>query len=140
MQVLQLVVFIWVLEINLKINYKQKRHNSYLGPSFSNKEIEKILKDKKIKYKKVNNIEQLTASYIYNGKIIGWFQGSSEFGPRALGNRSILCKPYPSKMKDYLNKRVKFREYFRPFAPAVLKENSKEYFNLNQSHPHAYCL
>ena len=87
----------------------KKRHNSYLGPSFSNKEIEKILKDKKIKYKKVNNIEQLTASYIYNGKIIGWFQGSSEFGPRALGNRSILCKPYPSKMKDYLNKRVKLR-------------------------------
>ena len=84
----------------------------------------------------MNNIEQLTASYIYNGKIIGWFQGSSEFGPRALGNRSILCKPYPSKMKDYLNKRVKFREYFRPFAPAVLKENSKEYFNLNQESPH----
>ena len=84
----------------------------------------------------MNNIEQLTASYIYNGKIIGWFQGGSEFGPRALGNRSILCKPYPSKMKDYLNKRVKFREYFRPFAPAVLKENSKEYFNLNQESPH----
>ena len=64
------------------------------------------------------------------------FHGKSEWGPRALGNRSILCKPYPANMKDYLNKRVKFREYFRPFAPAILEEKYKDYFNLRQESPH----
>ena len=70
------------------------------------------------------------------GKIIGWFQGESEFGPRALGNRSILTRPFPAEMKDYLNKRVKFREEFRPFAPAVLIEYMDEYFQINQESPH----
>ena len=70
------------------------------------------------------------------GKIVAWFQGGAEFGPRALGNRSILCKPYPSEMKDYLNKRVKFREEFRPFAPSVLNEFKNDYFHINQESPH----
>ena len=91
---------------------------------------------KRLKYKKPSNIFKYVAKLIKEGKIVAWFQGSSEFGPRALGNRSILCKPYPANMKDYLNNRVKFREYFRPFAPAVLEEKYKEYFNLNQTSPH----
>ena len=70
------------------------------------------------------------------GKIIGWFQNRAEFGPRALGNRSILCKPYPSSMRDYLNKKVKFREEFRPFAPAILEEQLNEYFDINQKSEH----
>ncbi len=70
------------------------------------------------------------------GKIVGWFQGPAEFGPRALGNRSILAKPAPSSIKDHVNARVKFREEFRPFAPAVLKEKAIEWFDIDQSSPH----
>ena len=73
---------------------------------------------------------------LHAGKIIGWFQGGAEFGPRALGNRSILTRPFPADMKDYLNARVKFREEFRPFAPAVLAEHYEEYFQIRQLSPH----
>ncbi len=114
----------------------KKRHNHYLGTSFDDIEILRIIKDKGVKFIKTKNIFKETAKFLKSGKIIAWFQGSSEFGPRALGNRSILCKPYPSKMKDYLNRRVKFREFFRPFAPAVLSEDCKKYFDLNQESPH----
>ncbi len=114
----------------------EKKYNNYLGSTFTNKEIEKTLIKKKVKFKKIKNICKTTASLLKDGKIVGWFQGGSEFGPRALGNRSIICRPYPAKMKDYLNKKVKFREYFRPFAPAILKEKYKEYFHLNQESPH----
>ena len=68
-------------------------------------------------------------------QIIGWFQGSAEMGPRALGNRSILVLPIKG-MNDYLNKKVKFREEFRPFAPAILSEYTSEYFDINQESPH----
>ena len=60
------------------------------------------------------------------------FQGAAEFGPRALGNRSILASPFPNKTKDHINKNVKFREYFRPFAPAILEEYASDYFEINQ--------
>ena len=70
------------------------------------------------------------------GKIVAWFQGGAEFGPRALGNRSIICKPFPESMRDHLNKRVKFREEFRPFAPSVLDKYQKDFFELNQDSPH----
>ncbi len=122
-------------KLNSKFNLV-KKYNNYLGSEFTNKEIVNVLKSTKVKYKKFLNIYKPTSKLIKEGKIIAWFQGSSEFGPRALGNRSILCKPYPSSMKDYLNKRVKFREYFRPFAPAVLEEKYKKYFDLRQESPH----
>ena len=67
---------------------------------------------------------------------MAWYQGGSEFGPRALGNRSIISRPYPQSMKDHINNRVKFREYFRPFAPAVLAEHTSEYFSIKQESPH----
>ncbi len=114
----------------------KKNHNSYLGPSFNNNEIVKSLKKSKLRYKKQKKIHHVIAKHIYENKIIAWFQGSSEFGPRALGNRSILCKPFPSSMKDHLNKNVKFREPFRPFAPAVLEEFQNNFFELKQNSPH----
>jgi carbamoyltransferase len=109
-----------------------------LGSSFDDQEIIKILQTykNKIKFVKQKDIFSKTASLISEGKIIGWFQGSAEFGPRALGNRSILCKPFPVQMRDYINKKVKFREEFRPFAPAVLEENQKDYFEINQESPY----
>ena len=124
------------LKNNKKISFK-KNHNFYLGSRSTKKEIIKILKKNNIKFKDhKNNIFKITASLINEGKIIGWFQGPSEFGPRALGNRSIICKPFPEKMRDHLNKNVKFREYFRPFAPAVLQENLFDYFEIKQKSPH----
>jgi carbamoyltransferase len=78
-----------------------------------------------------DDICKIAANSIMSGKIIGWFQNESEVGPRALGNRSILADPRNPQMKDILNKKVKFRESFRPFAPAVLWEYQKEYFNID---------
>ena len=70
-----------------------------------------------------------------NGKVIGWFQGRSELGPRALGNRSILADPRPVKMKDEVNAKVKFREEFRPFAPSVLEERAQDLFVMEHPSP-----
>lgn len=111
-------------------------YNSFLGSRYSDDEIEKELKNSKLDYVKSANIFKETANYLSEGKIIGWFQGAAEFGPRALGNRSILCKPYPAKMKDHLNNQVKFRENFRPFAPAVMSEYQKDFFEINQNSFH----
>ena len=111
-------------------------YNSYLGSSYSDDEIEKELKDSNLNYLKSLNIFKDTAEQLSKGRIIGWFQGAAEFGPRALGNRSILCKPYPLEMKDHLNNQVKFRENFRPFAPAVLSEYQKDFFEINQDSFH----
>ena len=114
-----------------KMNY-----NFYLGSRFSNNKIKEILIKKNVKYLKPKNLFYTTANFIASGNIVAWFQDGAEFGPRALGNRSILCKPYPEKMKDYLNKRVKFREEFRPFAPAVLERYQNQFFDIDQVSPH----
>jgi carbamoyltransferase len=121
---------------NRKTNFKSR--NFYLGSSFSTNEIKKSLVKyrNKINFIKKNNIFFETAKILKNGSVVAWFQDATEFGPRALGNRSILCKPYPIAIKDHINKYVKFRESFRPFAPAVLKEYSKKFFYLNQSSDH----
>ena len=116
--------------------YSKSNYNSYLGSRYTDEEIEIELKNSKINYSKSSNIFKETAKYLENGNIIGWFQGPAEFGPRALGNRSILCKPYPAEMKDHLNNQVKFRENFRPFAPAVLSEFQNEFFEINQNSFH----
>ena len=114
----------------------KKFDDFYLGSSFSNDDIEKSLKLHKVDYKKPENIFEYAAKKLKEKKIIGWFQGGAEFGPRALGNRSILTSPYPKDMKDFLNARVKFREEFRPFAPAILNEYTEEYFEIQQESPH----
>lgn len=114
--------------------------SAYLGFSYNEKEIEKELKKNKnikyTKYKEINELNKKVAKDLVDGKIIARFDGRSEFGPRALGNRSILMDPRKAENKDILNKRVKFRENFRPFAPSVLYEYSTEYFDLEQESPY----
>ena len=121
---------------NKKKFFSKSNYNSYLGSRYSDDEIEIELKNLKLDYSKSLNIFRETAEELSKGKIIGWFQGAAEFGPRALGNRSILCKPYPAEMKDYLNNQVKFRESFRPFAPAILSEYQRDFFEINQDSFH----
>jgi carbamoyltransferase len=101
----------------------------YLGTQYTNNEIKKILVRNKIKYKILKNPELDAAKKIFKNKVVGWFQGRSEMGPRALGNRSILANPTLKKNKDMVNKMIKFREKFRPFAPAVMDEFSNIIFD-----------
>jgi len=113
-----------------------KNHNYYLGSVFTDDEIEDAIIASGMPYEKPDNLYQATAKILEEGQIIAWYQGRAEFGPRALGNRSILTKPFPAEMKDYINAKVKFREAFRPFAPAVLKEHCSTYFDISQESPH----
>jgi carbamoyltransferase len=103
---------------------------SYLGASYDEAAIAAMLDNYKIKYTKYeqNQLIEVVAGLLCNSKVVGWFQGRSEFGQRALGNRSILADPRDAKMKDRVNSAVKYREAFRPFAPAVLHEDGGEYF------------
>lgn len=120
----------------IKKNPIQWRMDSaYLGRNYSEKEILDALSKSGCKYQKIEHPEEVAAKLLADEKIIGWFQGKSEYGPRALGNRSILCSPIPSGMKDKLNMQVKHRESFRPFAPACLEETASEYFELDCPSP-----
>ncbi len=114
----------------------KKMHNFYKGSIFTNNQIKKEILKSNVKYECPKNLYKNVSNHLEKGKIVAWFQGGSEFGPRALGNRSILCRPYPNEMKDHLNTRVKFREEFRPFAPSVLNEFRDEFFHINQDSPH----
>lgn len=113
-------------------------HSTLLGPEFSNDEVERVLKSKDLDYTRADEqaLCRKTADLIYRNQIVGWFQGRMEFGPRALGSRSILANAANPSMKDILNSRVKFREDFRPFAPAVLQEKASEYFDLPFESPY----
>ena len=113
-----------------------KMHNFYLGSHFTTNEVNQAIKASGLAFTKPAHLYDLVAQRIAEGKIIGWFQGNAEFGPRALGNRSILCRPFPAEMKDIINARVKFREPFRPFAPTILWEYAHEYFQIHQESPH----
>lgn len=101
---------------------------NYWGPGYSDTQIAGELKKFNLRFEKSGAVEKTAAKLLAEGKIIGWFQGRMEFGERALGNRSILCDPRDSGMKDKVNKAVKYREAFRPFAPAILEEYAKDYF------------
>lgn len=114
--------------------------SAYLGPDFSNDEIEKELKKRNLIYSKEESIAKKVAQLINDQKIVGWFQGKMEAGPRALGNRSILADARSTEMKDRLNLRVKNREFFRPFAPSVLAEQAHEYFDLPQNIDSPYMI
>ena len=117
---------------------KDSMKNSYLGPAFSNIFIKKFLEKNNIKYK-FNNEKKLIstiANSLSKGKTIGWFQDKMEFGPRALGNRSIIADPRSDKMQKNLNLKIKFRESFRPFAPIVLKEKASKWFIFEGSSPY----
>ncbi len=111
---------------------------SYLGPSFRQKEIEQRLKAVGAHYKVLTDPEliNITAKELDGGKAVGWFQGRMEFGPRALGGRSILGDPRKPQMQKTLNLRIKYRESFRPFAPSVLREDVADYFELDADSPY----
>ncbi|HEX2925541.1 MAG TPA: carbamoyltransferase C-terminal domain-containing protein [Ruminiclostridium sp.] len=109
----------------------------FLGRTYSREEIDLALnKFDGIEARWSEEYLTETAQLLSQGEIVGWFQGGSEIGPRALGNRSILADPRDKDMKDRLNHRVKFRESFRPFAPAVLWEHQQEYFDLDVPTPY----
>jgi len=112
---------------------------AYLGPEFSDKEVLKMnnkFNAKFTHYEDFNQLTKIVAEKLSEGKIIGWFRGRMEFGPRALGNRSILADPRNFEMQKKLNLKIKFREGFRPFAPAVLSEDAKHIFDLNYDSPY----
>ena len=119
-------VFAPYLDNGGRLPMKPLRH-VYLGPEFSDVEIEKALRTYKLRAGKLDDIAATTAELLANGKIIGWFQGRMEFGPRALGHRSILADPRDPEMNAKVNNAVKFREWWRPFAPSMLKEVAEEY-------------
>ena len=115
-------------------------NNSYLGPDFSESRIESSLKNANLRYKRLERecLLEAVAGQIAAGNITGWFQGRMEWGPRALGNRSIVAHPGLPNMKDVLNARIKHREWFRPFAPSIMAEHQHEYFE--HDHPSPFML
>jgi carbamoyltransferase len=112
--------------------------HAYLGPGFSDQEIQAYLDGRGARYHALSREEllQRTAKRISEGHVVGWFQGRMEFGPRALGGRSILADPRDPKMRDTLNMKIKFREGFRPFAPSVLEDKCAEWFELEGTSPY----
>src|SRR6185295_15500245 len=102
--------------------------DAYLGPQFSDDEVAAVITTYKLPAHHVSNVEEVAAGLLAEGKILGWFQGRMEFGPRALGNRSILADPRTVEMRDRVNECVKFREGWRPFAPSTLEEAAADYF------------
>lgn len=119
-------------------NGKDMMGGSYFGPSFSDSEIETMLNSKGAKYTKLseNELVEKVSGFIAEDKVIGWFQGRMEFGPRALGNRSIIGDARSPKMQETMNLKIKFRESFRPFAPSILREKVSDYFELNSDSPY----
>ena len=117
---------------------KVVRENVYVGPQFTDEEIKHFLDSNGIKYEEFDRelLLQKTATLISEGKIVGWYQGKMEWGPRALGNRSILADPRDGEMKDILNEKIKHRESFRPFAPSVLEEYAADYFEMDIPSPY----
>ena len=131
---------LWYIEHNnkRKVNFNDDMNGSYLGIEFNQGEIENELKSIGANFQSLdyNDLLNKTSDALANQKVVGWFQGRMEFGPRALGSRSILGDPRSDKMQKNLNLKVKFRESFRPFAPSVLKEDLQEWFHLDVDSPY----
>ena len=119
-------------------DFKDKMKGAYLGPSYEEDSIENNLKSLKALYNKktTSDISSVVAKELANNKTVGWFQGRMEFGPRALGGRSILADPRSEKMQKELNLKIKFRESFRPFAPSVLREDVNKWFEIDYDSPY----
>ena len=142
--------FIWFNILDNKRDVSQKRNpntigpekdfmqNAYLGPEYSKEEIKRFLDKKGVVYEVFERQEilEITAEIIANQKVVGWFQDRMEWGPRVLGNRSILADPRDKKMQEIVNLKIKFRESFRPFAPTVLLDKAPEYFELDRQSPY----
>jgi carbamoyltransferase len=135
--------YVWNKEMGMPRSFVME--HAYWGPEFSNSDIEWILKEKETEIvligcmlSRIDDMEELcgkTASMIAEGKVVGWFQGRMEWGPRALGNRSIVCDPRRTDMKEILNLKIKRRESFRPFAPSILRESVSEWFETDYDVP-----
>jgi carbamoyltransferase len=124
----------------LKQPRRHELKNSYLGPEFSESRTQSALQSAGLQYRKLERAVLLeeTAHQIAAGNVVGWFQGRMEWGPRALGNRSIVAHPGLPNMKDVLNARIKHREWFRPFAPSIMADHQHEYFE--HDHPSPFML
>jgi carbamoyltransferase len=124
----------------LKQPCRHELKHSYLGPEFSESRIESALKSAGVDYRRLERVPLLdtVSTKIAEGNVVGWFQGRMEWGPRALGNRSILAHPGLPNMKDVLNSRIKHREWFRPFAPSIMADHQHEYFE--HDHPSPFML
>ena len=138
-------LFIWhqLLEKPRKPVAPDSQKGSFLGPSFTDEEIAESLKSRDAAYTTATSDDELcrdVAKLIADEKVIGWFQGRMEFGPRALGGRSILGDARSEKMQSLMNLKIKFRESFRPFAPIVLKEEVQNYFQMNAGTDSPYML
>ena len=131
---------LWHIELNQKrnINKNDSMKGSYLGNEFTQEQIEHELRSVGAKFitLKYEEVIDKTSEYLSNEKAVGWFQGRMEFGPRALGARSIIADPRSEKMQKNLNLKVKYRESFRPFAPSVLREDLSEWFDMNVDSPY----
>jgi carbamoyltransferase len=116
---------------------RQPIWGAYTGSNFSNEQIEDLLKERSISYRRFNDDElyDVVSEKLVNSGVVGWFSGKAEFGPRALGGRSILADPRRNDAKELLNAKIKRRESFRPFAPSILKEYVDEYFEVNDVVP-----
>jgi carbamoyltransferase len=134
-------LFVWYqyLENNRVADYKKdSQQGSYLGPEFNNGYIKNYLQKNQIPYTalKDEEIPEKIAGLIASQKVIGWFQGRMEFGPRALGSRSIIADARSPKMQEEMNLKIKFRESFRPFAPSVIKEKASDFFEIDRESPY----
>src|SRR5256886_9705139 len=134
-------LFVWhqFLERPRRANGKKEfQPGSYLGPSFSREELRQYLTAQKVPFTELTDqeIPEKIADLIATEKVIGWFQGRMEFGPRALGARSIIGDARSPKMQEVMNLKIKFRESFRPFAPTVLRERASEFFELECESPY----
>ncbi|MFM9909983.1 MAG: carbamoyltransferase [Chitinophagaceae bacterium] len=128
---------LYVYNHELKQPRKEAIWSAYTGSRFSNDEIEKYLKQRNIVYQRLSDEElyDKVSDQLINSGVVGWFSGRAEFGPRALGARSILADPRRNDAKELLNSKIKRRESFRPFAPSILKEYVAEYFEINDEVP-----
>lgn len=116
--------------------YPDNQHGSYLGEEYSMESIESFLTTHNIPHTSIENASDTGAEIIENGKVLGWYQGRMEFGPRALGNRSILGDARSEKMQRTMNLKIKYRESFRPFAPSVMEEDISDWFDIDRPSPY----
>ena len=137
--------FVWhqLLDKTRQPADRDSQRGSFLGPAFSTREIQRFLDEQGVVYRQLDSEVDLlahVASLLADEKIVGWFHGRMEFGPRSLGARSILGDPRSSKMQSTMNLKIKFRESFRPFAPCVLEEHAHEWFDVRPGQESPYML
>jgi carbamoyltransferase len=129
---------LWVQHQLGKVRRGAPMLTAFSGPQYSNEQVIKAINGHPVQWQQIDDLDALceqVARVIENGGVVGWFRGRSEFGPRALGNRSILADPRRADAKELLNRKIKRREPFRPFAPAILEEYAAQYFALSDASP-----